>query len=218
MSNKSRQPTFVIIHGAFGSPQGNWFPQLKDSLKTLGQKVLAPQFPIDDYDAITKAGPKKAQNKKQTLQNWLKVFETKVLPKIKNKPVVFIGHSLAPLFILHLVDKYNLTIDSCIFVSPFLKDLKRKDLWQFKLVNQTFYKQKFDFKELRQKIPESFVIYSDNDPYVDVKFMLEFAEKMHSSKIKVKHAGHLNSESGFNNFPLITELCKARLNLDRPKE
>ena len=44
--------------------------------------------------------------------------------------------------------------------------------------------------------------------------MLEFAEKMHSSKIKVKHAGHLNSEVNLNEFPLVYELCKSRLDLN----
>ena len=48
---------FVIFHGAFGSPEGNWFPQLKEKLELFGQEVIAPQFPIDDWERFTKAGP-----------------------------------------------------------------------------------------------------------------------------------------------------------------
>jgi predicted alpha/beta hydrolase family esterase len=202
---------FVILHGSFGNPKGNWFPWLRKEIKNLGQEVIVPKFPIDDYEKISNAGMKKAINEKQTLSAWLAVFEKEVLPKIKNELVIFIGHSLSPVFILHLVDKYKLEVEGAIFVSPFLKDLEKSDLWQFGLVNQTFYKDNFDFKKLKQKIKKSFVIYSDNDPYVRKELMLEFAEKINSDKILVESGGHLNSESGFNKFPLVLELCKKQI-------
>jgi predicted alpha/beta hydrolase family esterase len=202
---------FVILHGSFGNPKGNWFPWLRRELRNLEQEVIVPKFPIDDYEKISNAGMKKAINEKQTLAAWLAVFEKEVLPKIKNEPVTFIGHSLSPVFILHLVDKYNLEVDCAIFVSPFLKDLERSDLWQFGLVNQTFYKDDFNFEKLKQKIKKSFVIYSDNDPYVGKEWMLEFVEKINSDKILVENGGHLNSEAGFDEFPLVLKLCKKQI-------
>lgn len=203
---------FVIFHGSFGAPDENWFPALKEKLLLLGQKVIVPQFPCDDWEQLTKLGPK-AKNKKQTLANWLKVFEKQVLPKIKKQDkLIFIGHSLGPLFILHIVNKFNLKLDSAIFVSPFLKPIGSK-FWQFYKVNKTFYKANFDFKKLRKLIPVSFVLYSDTDPYVKRKFFLEFARKMASSTILVKKAGHFNAAVNFNEFPLVYELCKTRLDL-----
>lgn len=203
---------FVIFHGAFGSPEGNWFPQLKDALLALGQEVLVPEFPCDDWNDIVKAGPD-ASNKHQTLSNWMKVFEKEVLLNIKKgEKLIFIGHSLSPVFILHVVSKFNLKLDSAIFVSPFLRDIGGKH-WQFKVVNKTFYKKDFDFKKLQKLIPTSFVLYSDTDPYVDKKFFLEFSKKMNSSTILLKQAGHLNSEVNLNEFPLVYELCKTRLDL-----
>lgn len=53
----------------------------------------------------------------------------------------------------------------------------------------------------------SYVLYSDNDPYVDKKLSLEFAKKLSSKKILVKGGKHLNSEAGFDDFPLVFELC-----------
>lgn len=48
---------FLIIHGSYGSPDGNWFPQLKENLEALGQTVFAPQFPVDDWEEVTRLGP-----------------------------------------------------------------------------------------------------------------------------------------------------------------
>ncbi|MBI3955515.1 hypothetical protein HY338_03655, partial [Candidatus Gottesmanbacteria bacterium] len=74
---------FVIIHGAFGGPEENWFPELGEKLTSLGQKVVIPQFPVDDWDKITRFGPNVPSNN-QTLDNWLKTFE-KVLINLNQK-------------------------------------------------------------------------------------------------------------------------------------
>ncbi|MBU0976579.1 MAG: alpha/beta hydrolase [Patescibacteria group bacterium] len=207
---------FVIFHGSFGSPEGNWFPELKEKLELFGQDVLVPKFPVEEWNEISENSNLKSQNyktKNQNLENWLKVFEKKVLPRIKKaKKVCFVGHSLGPVFILHLVNKFNIKLDSAIFVSPFLSDLGGDP--RFKLVNKTFYKKDFDFKRLKKLIPISYVLYSENDPYVDKKYMFEFGKKMDSSLIEVRRAGHMNSEVNLNEFPLVLELCKTRLDLN----
>lgn len=117
-----------------------------------------------------------------------------------------IGHSLGPLFTLHAVEKLSFKIDSAIFVSPFLGKLNK--IWQADKVNGSFYRENFDFNKLRENIPTSYVLYSDNDPYVEIKASLMFAEKMHSSGIIVRGAGHINKEE---NHPLILELCRTRI-------
>ena len=201
---------FLIFHGAFGNPDNNWLPDLKEKLEALGQTVLSPAFPVDDWDALTASG-KNSRPKKQTLQNWLNTFEN-VLKKIgKKETLCFIGHSLAPLFILHAVEKFNVQLDSAIFVSPFLQKLNRA--WQIDLVNASFYKTDFDWGKLQKLIPTSYVLYSDNDPYVDAKQSIAFAEKLKSSLIFVKHAGHMNAKVNLNEFGLVGELCKTRLDL-----
>lgn len=198
---------FIIFHGSFGSAQGNWFPQLKEKLESLKQKVILPQFPVDDWNEITKNG-KKAKPKNQTLDNWFNFFEKNIFSKIKKEEkLCFIGHSLGPLFILHLVDRFNLQLDCAIFVSPFF-EIPETKLWQIDLVNKSFYKKDFDFEKLKKLIPVSYVLYSDNDPYVEKALSLEFAEKLKSKKILVKGGGHLNAEFGFYDFPLVFELCK----------
>lgn len=38
---------YVILHGSFGSNDGNWFPWLKKELQSKGKQVSAPQMPVD---------------------------------------------------------------------------------------------------------------------------------------------------------------------------
>ncbi|OGG01316.1 hypothetical protein A2Z33_05375 [Candidatus Gottesmanbacteria bacterium RBG_16_52_11] len=201
--------TFVIIHGAFGSPGENWFPQLRRELEALGQKVLVPQFPVDSWEDLKRAGPEYTISN-QTLPNWLSVFEQVKEAIPKNEKLCFVGHSLGPLFILHAVDRFSLKLDSAIFVSPFLDKL---DSWEINLANASFYKTDFDFEHLKKLIPVSYVLYSDNDPYVAKQHSLLFAKALDSSPILVRRAGHMNSAVNLNEFPLVLDLCLTRLDL-----
>ncbi len=201
---------FVVFHGSFGSPEDNWFPQLAENLESLGQKAIIPKFPVEDWQEITKKGTRFLPQK-QNLTNWLKVFDQIRKEFEPVEKLCFIGHSLGPLFILHVVDKWDIKLDSAIFVSPFMEELKSQ--WQFDLVNRSFYKNDFDFAKLKKLIPTSYTLYSDNDPYVKEKLSIDFAKKLDSSLIKVNKGGHLNIEVNLNNFPLVLELCKTRLDL-----
>ncbi len=201
---------FVLIHGAFGSPNENWFPELRADLESLDQTVITPFFSVEDWNETINNGPD-VPAKKQSLSNWLNVFEKEVLPQIrKNKKLVFVGHSLGPLFILHIVEKYKLNLDCAIFVSPFLSELER---WEFNHVNQTFYKTDFDFDDLKKRIPVSYVLYSDDDPYVSKEKTMEFSHALGSSTILIRRAGHMNSAVNMNKFPLVRDLCYSRLDL-----
>lgn len=200
--------TFVIFHGAYGSPDSNWFPELKEKLEALGQKVIVPQFPVDNWPETGETEFIKT-SKKQNLDSWFKEFE-KIREQFGEEELCFIGHSLGPLFILHAVQKYNLQLDSAIFVSPFLTKLND---WKFDVVNDSFYKTDFDYEKLKKLIPVSYTLYSNNDPYVNSKHSVEFAKNLNSSLVVVKDAGHMNAEVNLNEFPLVLELCKTRIDL-----
>lgn len=200
---------FIIIHGSFGGPEKHWFPKLKEQLESLQQEVIAPQFPVDDWETVTKNGPS-IRTKNQNLDNWLKTFASFVLPTInKNERICFVGHSLGPLFTLHAVERFEIQLDCAIFVSPFLGKLGCD--WQIDHANETFWKTDFDFEKLIASIPVSYTIYSDNDPYVAEAHSVTFGEKMNSSLIPVCDLGHMNSEVPLLSFPLIYDLCKTRL-------
>jgi len=202
---------FILLHGAFGSPEGNWFPALSEKLTALGQTVIAPRFPVDDWDELTRAGAS-VPPRNQSLATWLSAFEKQVMPHIgKGEKTVIVAHSLGPVFALHAVSRFRLELDSAIFVSPFLDSLKNE--WQFDHTNASFYKTDFDFGFLKKRIPVSYALYSDADPYASKNHSLLFARALDASVICVRRAGHLNSEVNLNEFPLVLELCKSRLDL-----
>ncbi len=201
---------FILFHGAFGSPGSNWLPELKDKLELSGQEALAPAFPVDTWDRVTELG-KNVPSKRQTLENWFTEFDAVYKTLHKGEKLCFVGHSLGPLFILHVVEKYNIQLDSAIFVCPFFTTLHKS--WQIDHVNKSFYKTDFDLKKLRKLIPVSYVLYSGDDPYVDSKYSLEFGENLGSSVISMKRAGHMNDEVHLNDFPLVVDLCYTRLDL-----
>lgn len=201
---------FILFHGSFLSPQDAWFPYLKTSLERLGENVISPQFPVENWETASKLKNFSSLNQ-QNLQSWMRTFQSLNKSLHKKGKKCFIGHSLGPIFILHVVEKYNIQLDSAIFISPFLDKLFTLPVVDY--VNKTFYKTDFNFEKLKKLIPNSYAIYSDNDPYVDPKYPLDFAEKMGSNKIIVKGAKHFNAEAKFFSFPLVYELCKTRLDV-----
>lgn len=198
---------FVIIHGSFGNPKSNWFPWLKDQLIELNQDVIVPEFPVEGWESITNKG-EYTSSKTQTLENWLNEFN-KYYKEVKDQNLCFIGHSIGSVFILHLVLKYKLKLDSAIFVCPFFQKLNKS--WQIDNVNESFYNNDFNYEDIRKLIPITYSLYSDNDPYVDTKYSTEFIKALDSSKIIIRGAGHMNNEAGFDKFPLLLELCKTRI-------
>lgn len=202
---------FVLFHGAFGSPEDNWFPLLKEKLVDLGQDVVVPQFPVDNWDEVTRLGPG-VPLKHQRLDRWLTAFEPIAKSFKKREKLCFVGHSLGCVFILHAVTTFRLKLDCAIFVAPFMDQLGDKH-WQFDHANGSFYKISWDFDTLKKLIPTSYVLHSDNDPYVDRNHSIIFSKALNSSIIFVKRAGHMNSEVNLNEFPLVFELCNTRLDL-----
>lgn len=135
------------------------------------------------------------------------------MPWINREKIVVVAHSLAPLFLLHALSTFELELDAAIFVSPFLNLERNESHWQIDVANKSFYAHHFDYAALKAKLPLSFVLYSDQDPYVPVAKALEFARAVNSSVIPVLGARHLSSEFNQNEFPLVLELCKSRIKL-----
>ena len=199
---------FLILHGSYGSPDGNWFRWLERELKELGHEVILEQFPVDDWDKVNKIGPEEIKNYSpiESLTSWDEFFAAHILPKINDEKIGFVGHSIAPVFMLHVLSKYDLRLKTSLFVSPFFNIPNTPDVWQFYPVNKTFYSYDFDFDQLKEKVDVSHVIYSDNDPYVPISEPILFANKLGSKVHIVPNGSHLGSS--FTEFPLLLDLIK----------
>lgn len=181
---------FFIIHGAYGNPDGNWFPWLKKELELLGHEVIIPQFPTPEN---------------QTLDNWIKVFR-EYFPKI-NSDTIFIGHSLAPAFILSVLERIDIKIKACFFVAGFVGLIGKEE---FDIINNTFITKKFNWSKIKENCGRFYIYNSDNDPYVPLSKGEELANRLDSKLIIVDNAGHFNEDSGYKEFPKILEDIKTQ--------
>lgn len=199
---------YLIMHGSYGSPEENWFRWLEKELKQLGHEVILEQFPVDSWDEINKIGTEKIGSYEaiETLSSWEKYFVDHILPKIKDEEVGFVGHSIAPIFMLHMLNKYDFKLKNAIFVSPFFNIPDAPSVWQFYPVNKTFYSYDFNFDKIKSQIGKSYVVYGDNDPYVPATEPPLFAEKLGSEVHVVPGGGHCGGI--FKEFPLLLEIVK----------
>jgi len=180
-----------IIHGSYGNPGENWFPWLKKELEGEGHNVFIPKFP-------TPAD--------QSLDSWMNVLE----PYFKeiDEDTIFVGHSLAPAFILSILEKINVKIKACFFVSGFLGLLGNED---FDKINKTFVTKDFDWNKIKENCAKFFMFHSDKDPYVPLEKAEELKEKLGAELIIIKNAGHFNTEAGYTQFEQLLEKIKQQL-------
>ena len=197
---------YLILHGSFGSPNSNWFPWLKKELEFQDKDVLAPQMPVDKYEEAEKIynSTEHWKAKYQNLDNWFKKFETDIQPWIGDENLTIFAHSISPVFVLHLIEKYNLNIDTAVFVSPFYE---RIDLTgPYDIVNDSFYHSDFNWEKIKNNITNRYVFYGDKDRYVTLKYAQNFIDKTDSKATLMKGYGHLGGE--LSEFPEILNLIK----------
>lgn len=197
---------YLIMHGSYGSPEENWFRWLETELRKHGHSVILEQFPVDSLDGIEKIGSDKIGTYEaiESLTTWEKYFVEHILLQIKDEEIGFVGHSIAPIFMLHMLNKYDFKIKKAIFVSPFFNIPDTPAVWQFYPVNKTFYSYDFDFTKIQSQIGKSYVVYGDNDPYVPATEPPLFANKIEAEIHVVPGGGHCGGI--FKEFPLLLEL------------
>jgi hypothetical protein len=180
-----------MIHGSFSNPNGNWFPWLKGQLEGLNVKVYAPQFPI---------------NEGQSLQNWLSTFGKYM--KLLDRDTIMVGHSIGPAFILNILERNEVSIKAAFFVAPFIGSL---GIGKFDTVNKTFMHGDFDWKKITGRCNKFYIYSSDNDPYVPLDKGTFLSRKLNANYKLIKNGGHMNSEAGYKEFPLLLDDIKKEL-------
>ena len=175
----------IIIHGSYGSPEGNWFPWLSKELEARGLESVRPKLPTPEG---------------QKLQNWLKEFKIQV--GAINSNSILVGHSLSPAFILHLLQSLDHSIFGTFLVVPFIRLLNLPEIDE---VNITIVKGPIDWNKIKKNMGTIKIYASDNDPYVPFEAVRDIADKLGVDITLIKRAGHINESSGYTEFPLIRD-------------
>ncbi len=184
---------FILIHGAYGSPEENWLPWLKNELEKSGHNVFAPQFPTPEG---------------QTLDNWLKVIE-----KYKanfNKDCILVGHSIGCAFIFNVLERLEQPIKAAFLVAGFIGKLSKEE---FDKINASFAEREFDWNKIRKNCEQFYLYSSEDDPYVPISKGYDLAINL---KVEVndyfEKAGHFNAAAGYTKFPRLLDDIKLVLN------
>jgi len=169
---------YIILHGSFGSCEGNWFPWLKKQLKNKNYKVDVPQMPVGVGN--------------QNYENWSKEFSKLDI----NENTIIIAHSIAPIFVCKYLINNKVKVKKLIFVCGFNNYLGiDKD---FDAVNEPMFID--NLEDIKNYCSDIVCYYSDNDPYVKFDVEKSFSDTISNKQYIIKNGGHINSETGFTEF------------------
>jgi len=185
------QVEFLIVHGAHGTPQENWFPWLASELQKYG-RVRVPQFP-------TPTG--------QNLGAWRAIADA-ALAGYDPENTVLIGHSSGAVFVLRMAEKTARPFKAIFSACPFARDL---GLAEFDPLNSTFVHPAFAWEKVARGTKRIVCFAGDNDPYVPLSRSKEVADAIRAELIVIPKGGHLNSSTGFDKFPQLLEKIKESL-------
>jgi uncharacterized protein len=184
--------TAIIIHGWDGKPKLGWFAWLEEELKKKGLKVIKPNMPNPEEPEIGA---------------WLKKLSS--LVKTADKETFFVGHSMGCQTILRFLEKSDFKkIGGIILVAGFmtLTEFTYTETPEFeedmRRIAKPWVTTKIDFKKIRDKTDNIVCIFSDNDPFVDLKNSKIF-EKELGAKIIIEHnKGHFE-EANTKTIPAV---------------
>lgn len=174
---------YFLIHGSFGNPYVNWLPYLYKELCERNKEVYVPDFP-------TGVGF-------QNYENWSKLLKVYLDAGLITENTVILAHSIAPVFICKFLIKNKVKVKRLFFVCGFNNYLGIND--EYDNVNCSMYLK--NLGDVKAYCDEIICFYSKNDPYVSYEVEKEFADTVATEQVVIADGGHLNSESGYREFP-----------------
>ncbi len=177
--------TAFIIHGTKWMPQSNWFESLGNELMNKWYIVVIPCFPAPEN---------------QNLESWEEKFEE--YKRYMNEETIFIAHSVGPSFVLRVLELSHIQVKGCYFVSGFLGNI---GISEYDDLNDSFVNRSINWEIVKQKSESFYMCHGDNDPYVPLANALQMSEELWIDIDMIQNGGHLNSESGYTEFPYLLE-------------
>ncbi len=192
MQNGQARPRVIVLHGAHGGPDTNWFPWLHATLDAAGLAVVRPRLPTPEG---------------QSLASWLHAYDRAVQP-LPPAPTILVGHSLGAAFALRLAERAIEPFEGLYLAAGFIGALGLPD---YDGINQSFFAEPFDWAGIRRRAGSACRCWaSDNDPYVPLSRSRDLADAFDAPIEIVPGGGHLNSEIGFNTFPQLRDAILSR--------
>ncbi len=187
----------LIIHGTWGSGEGNWFPWLVNHFKQSGVDAVAPTLP----DA-----------KLPTYEVRKKIIDEKY-SKFTRPSSIIIGHSSGVGTALHIAQEHK--IDQLILVAPVLYVdeaykivlAKAFDEKTAEALDTLYNNHSIDWEKIKKNTRKITVVFGENDPYLP-KEMKPFAEKIFGKENIHTLQGKAHFSSGTKDIPEQFELLR----------
>lgn len=182
----------LILHGSYGKPFENWFPWLESQLSDLGIDCVVPTFPTPNY---------------QCYSDWATLLDYYNRKGYLNNDTIVIGHSCGSIFAVKYIIDRNIHLKGIVTVSGY-NNFKSGDSTMDAL-NETFYRPRNGINRITTLTDLRYSFYSDNDPFIPITTLEEFAHDIDAQMIMVSNAGHFNASSGFTTFEQLLDLLKS---------
>lgn len=176
-----------IIHGRDGYPEEGWFPWLKRELEKAEFQVFVPAMPETEHPRI---------------ETWIP-YLAKLVGK-PDKETYFIGHSIGCQTILRYLQTIKESIGGAIFVAGWvsLTPMATKTKEEQAIV-KPWFETPIDFVKVKKTSPNFVAIFSDDDPYVPLKNIETYQEKLGAKIILEKKKGHFSGEDNITEIPIL---------------
>ncbi|AUG52727.1 RBBP9/YdeN family alpha/beta hydrolase [Thalassospira marina] len=187
MANQPADVRVIVLHGAHGGPDTNWFPWLHAELENRGIEVIRPTFPTPEG---------------QSLSAWMTVYD-ETIKSLPEKPTILVGHSLGSAMTLRVVEQATKPFVGTFITSAFVGALGLPD---YDPINQSFFDDPFDWAGICARKGAAHGSWAgDDDPYVPLERSQQVADLLQTSLEVIPGGGHLNRETGFNAFPQVRD-------------
>ena len=178
---------YFLIHGSFGNPFVNWLPWLRKELRNRSKEVYTPDFPIGVGF--------------QNYENWSNLLKVYLDAGLITENTTIFAHSIAPVFICKFLVQNKVKVKRLVFVCGFNNYFGIDE--DYDDVNRGMYLE--NLTDVKNYCDDIICFYTDNDPYVSPEAEKKFADVVATRQIMIDGGGHLNSESGYREFPELLE-------------
>ena len=167
--------------------EGDWRPWLKSELEKLGYEVLNPEMPDRDVPVIEK---------------WVSKL-SEVVGTV-DKDTFFVGHSIGCQAIMRYLEKTGMPAGGALFIAGWFNLLNLEDR-ESEEIARPWVETPIDLVKVKNLIPKSTLIISDNDPYDCFEENERRFAELGSKIMILKNAGHIDEESGFTELQVALE-------------
>lgn len=164
-----------LVHGWGGTGSGGWFDWLKEELSKKEVQVNAFDMPDTDNPKI---------------EAWVDLLEKNI--RGVDEETYFVGHSIGCQTILRYLEKLpeDKKVAGCVFVAGWFNLIGLEEGED--VTAKPWIETPIDYDKVKKHTDKFLAIFSDNDPYVPLKDMPLFEERLGAEAVLKNQQGHFN--------------------------